>query len=150
MNIIKHGTRNGYQRGKCRCDKCVYAHMVYWKSYMKDVRSGARGKDRLERLRNQTKIQNNKPKNIEYQKRKNKTRRAYIYKLKSKPCADCGKSFPSVAMDFDHRFGTKKLFDIGTSMQRNWDVILCEIEKCDIVCANCHRIRTWLKRKEQL
>lgn len=59
------------------------------------------------------------------------------------PCADCGGVFDPVCMDFDHRPGTKKLFTISHGIaRRTYDAVLAEIAKCDIVCANCHRIRT--------
>ncbi len=61
------------------------------------------------------------------------------------PCADCGESDP-VVLEFDH-LGDDKLFDIGQALPyRNWESILAEIEKCDVVCANCHRRRTATRR----
>lgn len=65
-----------------------------------------------------------------------------INQIKSKPCTDCKNSFPPEAMDFDHVRG-KKLFEIAQKM-RVWDLnkILKEIDKCELVCSNCHRIRT--------
>jgi len=57
------------------------------------------------------------------------------------PCADCGKKFPYYVMDFDHTIG-KKLFNIGFEAKSGrWSAVIKEIEKCDLVCANCHRIR---------
>jgi hypothetical protein len=44
-------------------------------------------------------------------------------------------------MDFDHVRGTK-IFEISKKPTTNKEVILAEIEKCDIICSNCHRIRT--------
>jgi hypothetical protein len=56
------------------------------------------------------------------------------------PCQDCGETDP-VVLEFDHR--RDKEFNIGGVLPyRNWDTILAEIEKCDVVCANCHRRRT--------
>lgn len=73
-------------------------------------------------------------------------RRAYVHELKSVPCMDCGGTFDPICMDFDHRPGTVKEFCIGTRLQLSLERILAEIAKCDIVCANCHRIRTHRKR----
>lgn len=58
-------------------------------------------------------------------------------------CADCGGRFPACCMDFDHKPGTKHN-EVGTLIARSseWKTIQREIEKCDVVCANCHRIRT--------
>ena len=64
--------------------------------------------------------------------------------LKDIPCMDCGQKFPSVCMDFDHRNPEEKKFSIASAAGRNVQSIMDEIEKCDIVCANCHRLRTWL------
>jgi hypothetical protein len=59
------------------------------------------------------------------------------------PCADCGESDPLV-LEFDHL--RDKSFTIGQSIRdRNWQAILDEIAKCDVVCANCHRRRTSLR-----
>ena len=55
-------------------------------------------------------------------------------------CTDCGEPDP-VVLEFDHL--RDKLFDIGQAPPyRNWQSILDEIAKCDVVCANCHRRRT--------
>jgi hypothetical protein len=61
--------------------------------------------------------------------------------LKAVPCLDCGGTFPPYVMDFDHR-GDKKI-NISRSLGRlALEDVLAEIAKCDLVCANCHRIRT--------
>ena len=68
-----------------------------------------------------------------------------IQGLKERPCMDCKGSFPPECMDFDHRPGYKKIAAIGTmvaSRKYRLDAILDEIDKCDLVCANCHRTRT--------
>jgi hypothetical protein len=147
---IKHGTRNGYQRGKCRCNACLKAHTEYWKKYMSDIISGVKGEERLIRLRKQQKAQNIKPKFIAYQRKQNNERRGYLYKLKDVPCMDCGRKFPPYIMDFHHRQNTIKLFTVGTSMQRNWNAILLEASKCDIVCSNCHRARHYNEKRRAI
>jgi 5-methylcytosine-specific restriction endonuclease McrA len=74
-------------------------------------------------------------------------RLALLAALKSKPCTDCGQCFPSCAMDFDHVRETK-LFGISLGMvSRTMEAVLAELAKCDLVCANCHRIRTWITRR---
>jgi hypothetical protein len=61
---------------------------------------------------------------------------------KAVACADCHEFFPIICMDFDHVRGKKK-FDISSKYdQVSMKALLEEIEKCDVVCANCHRIRT--------
>lgn len=72
-----------------------------------------------------------------------------INELKSKPCTDCGHAFPPECMDFDHVKG-KKIIKISTHrMYHRWETLLKEIAKCELVCANCHRIRTKKRRKEK-
>lgn len=70
--------------------------------------------------------------------------------LRRVPCADCGGIFPPFVMDFDHRDPTQKRFSIaaGKSLLKNRVVLMAEIAKCDIVCANCHAMRT--KRQQAI
>lgn len=69
----------------------------------------------------------------------------FIADIKDVPCMDCGVKYPPVCMDFDHRDPTLKTFNIATGATRRRELVIQEIAKCDIVCANCHRIRTWRK-----
>ena len=81
-----------------------------------------------------------------YKQSKNQTKdkiRRIIQQAKSKSCTDCKNSFPYYVMDFDHVRGEKK-FNIGESVScGSSSRVLEEIEKCDLVCANCHRVRTY-------
>jgi|ERR1051326_6085747 hypothetical protein len=65
-----------------------------------------------------------------------------VSKIKNVPCMDCNNSFPPECMDFDHREGTEKCFTIGSRTTLSLERLMTEIAKCDIVCSNCHRIRT--------
>lgn len=71
-------------------------------------------------------------------------------KKRDTPCADCGEFFHPCAMDFDHLHG--KRFDIGSAARLGYsnEEILKEIEKCEIVCSNCHRVRTYKRREAPL
>ncbi len=66
--------------------------------------------------------------------------------LKDVPCKDCGGRFPPACMDFDHVRGEKS-FNLATALSRGWSKVLLEVEKCDVVCANCHRLRTYKGHK---
>lgn len=68
--------------------------------------------------------------------------------LKSAPCSDCNKTFPPVAMDFDHVRGNK-LSNVSLMMFATTEAILAEIAKCDLVCACCHRIRTEIQYRNR-
>ena len=72
-------------------------------------------------------------------------KREYINKVKDRPCVDCGIKYPFYVMDLDHKQGTIKIKDVGRMTNANWslDKIKKEVEKCEVVCANCHRIRTF-------
>jgi hypothetical protein len=62
----------------------------------------------------------------------------------SHPCADCGTQYPYYVMDFDHREANTKVSSIARLVgdNRSKKKLLEELEKCDLICANCHRIRT--------
>lgn len=62
-------------------------------------------------------------------------------------CVDCGYKGHWAALDFDHVFDTKS-FNLGDSAARDPEKVKAEIAKCEVVCANCHRIRTFHRRRE--
>lgn len=69
--------------------------------------------------------------------------RFVIAYLEQRGCSDCGERDP-VILEFDHL--EEKSFSISDGIRnRNWASVLAEIEKCDVVCANCHRRRTALR-----
>ena len=73
----------------------------------------------------------------------------YVDKLKLSPCMDCKQTFHPIAMDFDHVRGIKvkaisQMINNGFSLEK----IKIEIEKCELVCSNCHRIRTYERRSK--
>ncbi|MBB3040139.1 hypothetical protein [Hoyosella altamirensis] len=68
--------------------------------------------------------------------------RDIIRDAKSKACDDCGEQYPYYVMQFDHVRGQKEfnIGSIGPTASRSR--LLAEIEKCDVVCANCHAERS--------
>lgn len=58
------------------------------------------------------------------------------------PCFDCGGFFKACQMDFDHISGVKEASIADLLKQNRFDEIASEIAKCQLVCANCHRVRT--------
>jgi hypothetical protein len=72
-------------------------------------------------------------------------RRAHVDAIKlERGCMDCGYSDHPAALDFDHRPGTgpKRASVAALVTSATLADIDAEIAKCDVVCANCHRIRT--------
>jgi hypothetical protein len=79
---------------------------------------------------------------------------SYLNKIinayKNFPCMDCNVIYPYYVMDFDHRDPAQKIFNISKPpKQKDKNLIISEIMKCDVVCANCHRIRSFLKQDER-
>lgn len=67
--------------------------------------------------------------------------RNLLHEYKSeRGCSMCDEKDP-ICLEFHHRNEKKKLFNIGaySKHRHSWSNILKEIEKCDLVCANCHR-----------
>lgn len=121
---LTHGKRSTYGNYGCRCAECKEAARTY-----------SRGR----------RIANGLPVLPETKWGKAGERRALYQQLKDKPCADCGGSFPVVCMQYDHLPEYVKCFNISEAVRdgsATKDELLAEIAKCDVVCANCHAIRT--------
>ncbi len=58
-------------------------------------------------------------------------------------CQDCGYKDNPAALEWHHRLGIDKKRTVASLMYQSWKVIKIEIAKCDLVCANCHAIRTF-------
>lgn len=75
--------------------------------------------------------------------------RAVIRRIKEEAgCKGCGiKDFR--VLDFHHRNPSEKEFDVATGVTQGYGVtrLLAEIAKCDVQCANCHRILEWEARR---
>jgi hypothetical protein len=86
-----------------------------------------------------------------YDARKHATRRHNVeavqaYKM-ANACSDCGGHFHFAAMQFDHRPGEEKTMELAHLAARGSPArIAAEMAKCDLVCANCHAVRTFLRR----
>lgn len=85
----------------------------------------------------------NKDKYAESLKASRQNRKEKLNELKSGPCMDCNIKYPPYVMDWDHVSGEK--VERVSRMVRgwSWQAVLNEIAKCELVCSNCHRIRTW-------
>ncbi len=69
--------------------------------------------------------------------------RLYMQQIKvERGCTDCGYDAHPAALDFDHLPGSVKKYRLCTMAGMKRAHIDAEIAKCEVVCANCHRIRT--------
>lgn len=73
-------------------------------------------------------------------------KRAYLIELKGGKCKDCGYKAHPAAFEFDHLRDKKLAISNMLNQPYKWERILEEVEKCELVCANCHRIRTHNRR----
>lgn len=86
-------------------------------------------------------------------KRYREDRRIWLEKIKDRPCMDCGVKYPAYVMDFDHKDGEVKVASVSwlaLHNTSNFEKIKLEIKKCDLVCANCHRVRTFKRLRSKL
>ncbi len=86
---------------------------------------------------------------IEKAYKKRESLRKYVYELKDKtPCADCGVRYPHYVTDFDHIGEIEKIDTISRLINSgSYKKVTAEIEKCELVCSNCHRVRTYNRLK---
>jgi len=91
-----------------------------------------------------------KEKSQQLQKKHREEIKEYIRNYKeSAGCVDCEEKYPYFILDLDH------LRDKEFNLSRFWKVtkdfekVKKEIEKCEVVCANCHRIRTHSRSKNK-
>lgn len=90
------------------------------------------------------------PSDKRYAHRRNKYEiRAILDEAKRQPCARCQQTFPICCMQFDHLPGRTKRFNLSEArsglIPRR--VVLQELKKCEVVCANCHAIREEERRQ---
>ena len=62
-----------------------------------------------------------------------------LVEYKGGECEFCGYNKCIEALEFHHIDPTKKDFGIGDGSSRKWDSLKIELDKCLILCANCHR-----------
>lgn len=89
---------------------------------------------------------NNKQYYMDRNKRVRKEKSEWLVAQKAKPCKDCGVQYPHYVMDFDHLDGSFKDKEVSVLVNYGWSRLKAEIEKCELVCSNCHRIRTYNRR----
>jgi hypothetical protein len=70
-----------------------------------------------------------------------------IIYLRKHPCSDCGNRDIRV-LEFDHRDPRLKQADVAVLARAGYPLrkVIAEVQRCDVRCANCHRIRTHQQR----
>ncbi|QBP31020.1 HNH endonuclease [Streptomyces phage EGole] len=87
-----------------------------------------------------------------YKERNNRSRQKredFVFDLKkNNPCADCGEFYHPCQMQYDHIADDKEA--TVSWLVRNGTIkkIETEIAKCELVCANCHALRTWTRHEK--
>jgi hypothetical protein len=118
-----------------QCGHCK--KMKYFSKFTKDNRAKCGLKSECDECR------------AESRRKLRKSKRQKINQLKeTTPCKDCKKYYPSYVMQFDHLpgKGRVKKFQLNNGQLYSDIQIQEEIAKCEIVCANCHAIRTHIRR----
>ncbi len=89
-----------------------------------------------------THYQRNRQRYLDKQKARRIMLRDFVRQQKLEPCTDCGRTYPYYVMDFDH-LGDKDM-QLSEMIRRGigFERMQAEIDKCELVCANCHRERT--------
>ena len=117
-----HGKISTYRVSGCRCEPCTESNRTYQRNYKRKVRNSP--------LKNLVNI----------------VTKTAIEEIKKNPCTDCGVSYPSYVMDFDHLPQYEKSFNLAFWFSYNQEDVFNELAKCELVCANCHRLRTHARK----
>lgn len=56
-------------------------------------------------------------------------------------CCNCKKEFHPAVYEFHHRNPLEKDRDPSKMLQLSWERLVAELDKCDLLCANCHRLK---------
>jgi hypothetical protein len=133
------------QCGRCRRSLSVSAFARYGDGYQSYCRACQKEYDaawyRANKDRRRAKVQADRLAHV-----------AWLDSLKEgKPCADCGRTYPPYVMEWDHLPGAMKTLVLADTRRaaHSKKRILAELEKCELVCANCHRERTFGKRAKR-
>lgn len=80
----------------------------------------------------------------EYTLRWRWARRQALVEFLGNKCARCGGTFHPAVYDFHHKDPTTKKFNISLKLAYlSLEILTAEAEKCELLCANCHRLRHW-------
>lgn len=131
-------TRTMKTCGRCGVEKQLDAFHKRGKDGRQPICKQCRKDDDAARYKADPSYHNltNKARRVEYTSR--------VRALKNAPCTDCDVVFHPAAMQWDH-IDDNKSASVSEAVAElwGWDRILEEIAKCELVCANCHAVRTF-------
>lgn len=149
------GTYSGYdahiKSGEQACGPCAQARREYSQARRDSLKGKAR-ENHLEKARQaSTRYREAHPERVkESGRRRLKERQEAMRALKeSSPCTDCGEFYPFCVMEFDHVEGVKVSKLATWAVNNGRQRVLEEIEKCELVCSNCHMERTYSRMGEE-
>jgi 5-methylcytosine-specific restriction endonuclease McrA len=84
------------------------------------------------------------PQSAERNKEKYEARKTYFRKLLGSECVDCGSD---ENLEFDHIDPELKRFSVSQIMLGRFDVLEEEMEKCQLLCHECHGVKSAMERE---
>lgn len=125
--LLEKAGQEFYRKGGRLQSKCKECQRAYYRLYYRANKSRFIAKNRRNKNRQRKRL------------------RAILLLVKQSPCQDCGGEFHPWVMELDHREGTVKEAAVANLVSKGCTDarLLEEIGKCDVVCANCHRMRTY-------
>ena len=149
VNWFNVSASSGWCVLKKKCPKCNKI-----KSLESFPKNGGRGDGRgayckvCQRKLGMADYHKHKERYYQVARERNKKIAELIARLKAGPCKDCGKKYPPYVMDFDHLPGQIKIANVSYLKRHRvaFEKIEAEVKKCDLVCANCHRVRSYKRQ----
>jgi hypothetical protein len=117
---------------------------------MPNVKTYRRNPDKFRAYQKQWAKEHREQRRAQARKRSRNLRQRLVL-LKSVPCADCGKRYPHYIMEFDHlekphRTSSGNRVCMSALAACSAARLKEETDKCDVVCANCHKARTHARK----
>lgn len=84
-------------------------------------------------------LKRRRAKSYRSQKKRRREKKAELVRASGARCASCGYAGAAAALDFHHRDASTKEFSISR-FSGSWEELVTESRKCDMLCANCHRL----------
>jgi len=146
---IIEGKRRNFQRRKycLDCSPFGSGNTAKLSKYGETFEEFINKKPERDKLKSQKK---NKEIYRKYQKQKREIRKQELVNLRGGKCSKCGYNSCIACLDFHHRNPDEKEFEISNSgLLLKWGRLVKEVEKCDVLCKNCHNEYHFLEKRGQ-